>query len=64
MELKRVFVQKMAAEMHSLLTGNRYSVHFFAVGVSHLNIKPTVQEFLESQGYVIERIPPGKSLKA
>ena len=63
-ELKRVFVQKMASEMHRLLTGNPHAVHFIAVGVSHLNIKPTIQDFLESHGYVFERIPPGTRLKA
>ena len=54
----------MAAEMHRLLTGNPNAVHFFAVGVGHLNMSPTVQEFLEPMGYVIERIPPGTSLTA
>ena len=54
----------MAAEMHRLLTGNPNAVHFFAVGVSHLNMHPTIQQFLESLGYVFERIPPGTSLNA
>ena len=51
---------EMAKEIQRLVKENIKTRYFFAVGAAHLTYRrPTIQDLLEKEGYVIERIPPG-----
>ena len=59
-KLQDIIINEMAKEIQRLVKENIKTRYFFAVGAAHLTYCwPTIQDLLEKEGYVIERIPPG-----